>query len=291
MAELKFFLFHIERGLCAFVETPNRYGVMIDCGWSSARRFSPAAWIASERAPSLAKWGDRSLAWLIITHPHEDHVEDIDTVRDRLKPAILKRRKNYEWGPILEPARGSCSDCTLEFYRWQRMYNVPVQMYPDLGCRMMTFSLTPRQAAEINPDTQHLLNNSSIVTVFDWTPPGQQVGWKLVVSGDNETAGWDALLQRDEFREAIRGADFFVSAHHGHNSGFSADVMEEMGKPFLILTSERDADPSVFAYGPYARGTTVNGEQRRHLTTRHDGHIIITMKDNLHFSVETYREP
>jgi hypothetical protein len=40
--------------------------------------------------------------------------------------------------------------------------------------------------------------------------------------GEMETAGWDALLKKNEnFKISVKDIDFFVESHHGHLSGFS----------------------------------------------------------------------
>lgn len=283
MAELKIIVFNVERGLCVYARTPNDYAVLIDCGRS--QDFSPAQWIAENETSGLNTWNGRHLAWMVVTHPHDDHVEDIATIKASLPPSILLRHKSYDWEDVLNPPDGDPSPNAKSYYQWQKTYSEPLKSYPDLGLSFQRFALTPDQAKSINGDTQHLLNNSSYVTVLTYQPAGRLAVWKVVIAGDNETASWEALLRRDEFTSAIKGADFFVTSHHGHKSGFSQDLFDVMGFPILNITSERTGDTSVFNYARYARGTTFYGEQRYHLTTRTDGHIVIRMNDNLQYDI------
>ena len=284
MADLKVIVFNVERGLCVFARTPTGYGVMIDCGRS--RDFSPAAWIAKHEAPWLTPWSGHSLYKLIVTHPHDDHVEDIETVKRLLPPAVLSRHKDYDWQAVLNPPDCDPSLNARNYYQWQQTYSHPITSSPDLGLQLQTFALSPAEAAAINANSQQLLNNSSYVTILTYQPRGVTQAWKVVVAGDNETAGWQKLLGKTAFREAILGADFYVTAHHGHKSGFAPELFQVMGKPILNITSERSGDTSGFDYGPYATGAIIEGVSRSHLTTRWDEHITLTLKDTMRYSIE-----
>lgn len=270
MGEFKMTVFNVERGLCIFVRSPNGYGVLIDCGKSE--KFSPVKWIVKNVKSSLTQHNGHALSWLIVTHPHDDHVEDIDYLKSHLPPAILLREKSYDWETILQPKLREPSENVQTYYDWQQTYNAPVTEYPDLGMEMQRFALTPTQAKSIDDDMQHLLNNSSYVVVFAYK------GWKLVVSGDNETLGWKKLLEKADFCAAVAEASFFVTSHHGHKSGFCSELFDVMGKPWINITSEKSGDESVsssYSSDQYARGVTLSGTKRYHLTTRKDGNIIV----------------
>lgn len=286
MAELRMTIFNVERGLCIFVRSPNGYGVLIDCGKSE--KFSPVKWIVENVKSDLTQWNGHALSWLIVTHPHDDHVEDIDYLKSHLSPAILSRQKSYNWETVLQPESGMPSENAQTYYDWQLTYNAPVKECPDLGMRMQRFALTPAQAKSIDDNMQHLLNNSSYVVVFAYK------GRKLVVSGDNETLGWKKLLEDADFCAAVAGADFFVTSHHGHKSGFCPELFDVMGKPWISITSEKSGDESVspsYSSDQYARGVTLSGTKRYHLTTRKDGSIIVRITDEGKAYIDTHSYP
>jgi beta-lactamase superfamily II metal-dependent hydrolase len=187
---------------------------------------------------------------------------------------------------VLNPSDGDPSPNARVYFDWQQTYTATATTMPDYGLDIKTFCLTPTEAATIDPTPQHLLNNSSIVTVFTWQLSASK-SWKVVVSGDNETAGWLALLKRDSVRQCVKGADFFVTAHHGHTSGFCDELFKTMGRPLAIISSERAGDQSVYNYSPYASGVPLNGTTRCHLTTRSDGHIVIGMQSDLRYTINT----
>jgi hypothetical protein len=54
---------------------------------------------------------------------------------------------------------------------------------------------------------------------------------KFLFGGDMEAAGWEARLKQPRFKEAVKGVNFFIVSHHGHESGFSKALYAAMGKP------------------------------------------------------------
>ena len=121
MGELRVTVFNVERGLCVFVRSPSGYGVLIDCGKSE--KFSPTKWIVENAKRGLTQWNGYALSWMIVTHPHDDHVEDIDYLKSHLPPAILTRQKSYDWEAILQPQSGVPSPNVQNYYDWQQTYN------------------------------------------------------------------------------------------------------------------------------------------------------------------------
>lgn len=278
-------VFDVERGLCVYVRSPTGYSMLIDCGRSSD--FSPAQWIADNEAASLTKWNNYTLTKLVVTHPHDDHVEDIDSVKAKLEPGLLKKVDDFNWTEIVNPADGDPSENVVTYYEWQKKYTWKEYTAPNWGMGIEHFFVPPNKAKAISASNQNLVNNSSIVTVLTYAVP--KGTWRVVIGGDNEAVGWAELLKDSAFQSAIKGAHFFVTSHHGHESGFSADLMAAMGKPIFNITSERAGDESVHDYRPYALGATIKNEERYHLTTRHDGHITLSMDENFMWNCRVTR--
>ena len=288
MTELLMTVFNVERGLCVFVQSPVGYGILIDCGKSSG--FSPIRWICDKIASRLTPWNGRSLTYLIVSHPHDDHVEDIGRVLSALPPAILIRQSAFEWGPILRPQGRESSPNVQKYYEWQKAYCTNVTYAPTLGLgmEMWCFALTPWEAINCSSSVQSYVNNTSYVTVLRYA------GRKIVIAGDNETSGWNKLIEKQAFRTAVAGVDFFVTSHHGHLSGFSPELFQVMGKPLLNITSERSGDANVataYSLEEYARGMSFHRSKRYHLTTRKDGSILVRVTDTGQCYVESVQFP
>lgn len=101
-------IFNVGRGFCAFVRTPNKLGIMIDCG--SSEDFSPAEFVKKNLVRYLSKYSCNQekypIAQLFISHPHTDHFTDIANVapsdeKSILRPCLLTcpndKGKEKEW--------------------------------------------------------------------------------------------------------------------------------------------------------------------------------------------------
>lgn len=268
-------VFDVEHGFCAFVKSPTGETLMIDCG--RKKSFSPVVYVIDNEL------GGARLTQLIVTHPHDDHIEDIESVTSKLPPRILHRQR-YDWEKVKE---SEADYDNLDHYSaWQETYNAPAPAV-NWGMDIKVFYLTPAQAQTLNQD--NWVNNSGMVIVVTIT--GTKFREKFVFGADVETDGFGELLKSPAFRQAVAGADFYIASHHGHSSGFSTELYAAMGKPILNLISVTSGDEHVdarYASAEYALGTKVDGEERYSLTTRTDGSIFIDIDDEGRFYVHVH---
>ena len=286
---LRVILFDVEHGFCAFIKTPTGRTILIDCG--KAANFSPVKYIREHELAGTLSFNGHQLTKLIITHPHEDHIEDIRAVMTDFPPAILQRWE-FNWDYIKTGnADAGCYECLDAYSTWQATYNAPVAA-PDFGLQLEVFALSPAQAQAISGSKNSTVNNSSIVVVVKYV--GTQYFCKFIFAGDMEQVGWTELLKQPAFRTAITDVTFNYAAHHGHSSGFSTDLFNTMGKPALNLVSVTSCDESHddrYSSDEFSEGWTVAGEQRKVLTTRSDGAIFVDCADTGWPTVFTARLP
>lgn len=235
---MKAVIFNVEHGACAFLRTPSNHALLIDCGCTE--KFSPVLYIAQNELPTVTVWNFLyRLTKLIVTHPHDDHIEDIETLTKKCPPGILLRQR-YDWEEV-KTEEGGDYDNLDTYTDWQDKYNEPVTE-PDYGMTIESFYLTPEDAKKV--DEHKYLNNSSIATVA--TVQGSKYTEKFLFGGDMETAGWEALLKNNfQFKAAVKGVDFYIASHHGHESGFSQALYDAMGKPILNLVSIHHNDEHI----------------------------------------------
>ena len=73
MANLRFVFWDVQHGSAAYIRTPNDTHVVLDLGIGSVKgsdaAFSPLR--------HLKRSGVERLDYVIITHPHRDHLDDI----------------------------------------------------------------------------------------------------------------------------------------------------------------------------------------------------------------------
>lgn len=278
---LRVIVFHVERGFCAFIKTPTRRTLLIDCGCSDD--FSPALYIAEHELPNALNHSNRKLTSLTITHPDQDHVADIETVVRECPPAIIYRQ-HYDWPEVTPRGDG---DALRSYSQWQQTYRQPAQV-PDLGMEIKRFGLTPAEARKL--DYAKFVNNSSMVVVA--TFKGTEVEEKFLFGGDIEESGWQALLEEPSFRSAIQNVDFFVVSRHGHPAGFSAALFDAMGAPpILNIVSSHAKGGHIderYSQEQYARGKRLpGGEKQRMLSTAAEGSILIGVDETGKYKLAT----
>jgi len=282
---MELWVFHVGRGLCVAVRSPNGYLCVIDCGRSD--NFSAIAWLARKE---WTRHKNYKLAKLIITHPHVDHIADIEIVTDQLKPFMILRRKDLDW----EKVTSGGSDQTEAFQHYEDHYMPPAYNSPvadndrpdwGTGFTMRAYSLSEATVARISKTDSSYVNNSSFVLVLKY------MNYTFVLNGDIECEGMCALLQQEAgLCEAVAsGVHFYLTPHHGHSSGFCSSWFQTAGatKIFNIaserrkLPKEDDARVKVdsrYSQEAYCNGT--NREGRRLSSTKSDGHIYVRIDDD-----------
>jgi hypothetical protein len=269
-------LFDVQHGFCAFVKSSTAATLLIDCG--KGEGFSPVDYLLESELGDAAIYDGHLLTRLIVTHPHEDHIDDIASVISKLPPYTLQRQ-SYSWENIKQAGGGGGDYESLDIYSdWQQSYSAPSPRI-NWGMEIQTFCLTPYEALFVEPSKY--VNNSGIVTVVTFR--GTYFNRKIIFGADVEQAGWLELMKKPGFPNAVKNPDFYVASHHGHSSGFSTELFQAMGtNPFLNLVSVTDCDEHVdsrYSDSEFARGVSFGGENRYMLTTRTDGSIFIDIDD------------
>lgn len=278
---MKLVVFAVEQGLCAYVRTPNDYGILIDCGKS--RTVFPAEWLEEDEAPSLKQRGDAAVS-LVVTHPHDSHLTDFDSVVRRLRPVALCCETDFYWPAIMDPPTDSNVNIR-RYHTWLSAQTPDSEPLPDFGAAVRCFSLTRQEAEQLGGDEETLIDNRSVVTVVSYIS-GEGYSWKIVVAGDNTTEGLEALLAKPEFRAEIEGADIFVTSGHGQESGFRAEMFKVMGKPLANISCSRAGGGRVDArYRKNAQGVKFPDGTRTHFITPDDGNITVEMRDDGRYDV------
>lgn len=272
MGKLRVIIFHVEHGFCGFVKSPNDYTLLIDCG--SSETFSPIKYIIENELYGTKEYNAHKLTKFVLSHPHDDHLSDIERLISDLKPAIILKQK-YNWEEIKVGDKEKYENLDI-YSEWQEKYNQEVVSPPDWGMVLNHGTyLNPEQAKKLNEGK--FINNSSIPTFIEYK------GWKIVFPGDIETSGWLELLKRENFKNSLMGTSFFVASHHGHSAGYCKEIYETMGRPYFNIVSTHRGDESVdpaYSRPENAKGVQYNNETRYMFSTRNDGSIVIEVDDN-----------
>jgi len=268
MAGMEIWLFDVDQGAAAFVRAPNGASMMIDCGRKDS--LSPVLWVRENLLSDVDRASTHPLTKLVVTHPHDDHIEDIENLTQQLRPRIISRNL-YDWLEV-ENESGGDYENLRQWAKFQATYMSPVGPVDWGGMEVSDFGLSVEEAKELNE--AKFINNSSIVTVLGLG------GFKVVLPGDVERDGWLELLRREDVRTAVSGTDVFITSHHGHPSGYAAELYEIMGCPFFNVSSIHGRDTSIekaYSSEKCAKGVQWEGEKRYHFTTRADGTFHLTV--------------
>jgi competence protein ComEC len=226
--QLFYIVYDVQHGSASYMKTPSGKHIMFDLGTGSikdsTRTFSPLLHLKN-------KWGVTQMDKVVITHPHRDHIDDIDNF-DEVSPRVLLRPKHLTEAEIRGDNRNSSSeqgkiDTYLEI---DARYNSPVA--PGTSPTALGNTGGPEfnffQPTKCKRDN---LNNHSLVTIANY------LGVKLLIPGDNEDKSWEELLAMPGFRQAVKGTTVMLASHHGRENGFYEPLFEII-KPSLVIISD-----------------------------------------------------
>lgn len=272
MPEARIWLFDTDLGLCAFLRAPNGRTLMVDCGIRTG--FSPSRYV------SRFELADGRLDLLVVSHPHADHLLDIENAME-LRPRSLLRQP-YDWDDVEASQKREYvhrldnipwRDSYRAYVDWQAEYEEKPEPVDWGAMDVRTFCLPVEEAKQLDGGW---VNNSGIVVVVSLG------SFKIVLPGDLEAAGWERLLQRADFRDAIARPTVFVTSHHGHDSGYTPLILEAMGRPAFNFNvgHRRDARMSrVYDQPEHASGITHDGETRYAFSNWRQGAMLLRVQE------------
>jgi len=272
-------IWDVNHGNSSSIKLPNGNIMMIDCASNPLTDFSPI-----KRTKGL--WGGK-LGYLIITHPHMDHIRDIVNI-DSYKPTTLLRPK-IDYSILREGKYGEDLEIINKYIDFQSYFTVPVNT-PNAPTQPWRGDVEIENYFLKGNHTD--LNDYSVVTFISYG------GFHFATAGDITTEGWEKLIEQegDDFLDRLARVNFSQASHHGRENGFNHMIFEKMN-PYLVFISDKrvqDTDASD-RYRSYCRGWPVTDEltdeetRRRVLTTRNDGRIkiVVNKYDKTHVGVYT----
>ena len=262
-------VYNVQLGLAVHVKAPNGKYIVIDLGTGS---------YGSENESPLLKRLYDDIGYMIITHPHLDHIDDILNF-DRNPPTTLYRATSIENEEVMKGVR-SCDMAKFKKYcEVNDRYNSPVTTHTDPSNPDNYGGLLITNYRMSSCDKSNF-NNFSSITVFELS------SCKIVVCGDNEKESLDILMRYAEFKESVKNADVLVAPHHGRESGYQEDFVSLVNPALTIISDTKKTDASaVDKYRNKARGWKVcdragHFNDRYCLTTRNDGNIRVTFGES-----------
>jgi len=302
MSKLKLWFLDVGHGDCSYIELPNGARMMIDCGcaeshWPSKmlnfyninKTSSPVPIPNVEKKYGLDK--------LVITHPHGDHIADIEAIHDQIAFYFLVG----SYLPFIDQINADKIDfrkrnesAVKKFYEVVKKYTGEYEKEKDrVIAADPPCSVLHRRfiGYEENIDLNEL----------SWLSSFTIGGKKVLFAGDMTAAGVNKILESDKatkFKDFVKGTTILKVPHHGRENGCSQELFDAFeNKPLLCIVSDQvlnEKNEGTSATQWYYERTSeeslnINGslENRRVLTTRSDKDICIEIGEDGTIEVTT----
>lgn len=250
----------VGHGACASIISPNGKMLVVDTGHSESRPWHPSI-----------QFSDTKIENLTISNFDNDHLSDFSDVLDKCQIGMWVMNWSLT-GDVVVRMKGGRQNVT-------RGVSAALEKLDSLR----DLPGSPQDLGEMNARTFYNdasefedLNNLSVARFFTYG------GHKFIFPGDLEEAGWQLLLQRQDFRDELAGVTIFVASHHGRKSGWCKEVFDHCKQPVIAVISDRnktfDTQETTNWYGEVVSGVTWNGKPRKVFTTRQYGDITFTIE-------------
>jgi beta-lactamase superfamily II metal-dependent hydrolase len=273
MVNVEMIIWDVQHGNAIYVKTPNDKHLVFDLGigdYSGKNEsFSPLATL-------WYKHGVRKLHYVMVTHPHLDHIDDILNLGP-FAPSVFSRPRHIAREDIMKDIRDQDRPKFDKYFEFHNTYIRDIAgtsddtSIPDnYGGLKLKFFHTP----SLPKDN---INNHSLITVLEYS------GIKIIVPGDNEFPSLDLLMKQDDFKTTIKDADILLAPHHGRESAYHDEFVTHVNPRLTVISDgsicDTSANPKYSAksrgWKVWKKGTT-NSTDRRLLTTNSDGEIYVS---------------
>jgi len=270
MPSVKMRIWDVKHGNAIYIRTPNNKTIVIDLGRGDYSEDS------DDRSPLETlrdHYGLTTIDYLVITHPHRDHIDDILNLKS-FTVNCFHRPRDLDQKAILNNSSNRDREKFEKYFYLDSIYNASVTGTSHditIPANYGGVSIKHFQTPHINDGN---LNNRSIITVVEYE------GLKVVIPGDNEVKSISELMENVTFRNKIKDCDILIAPHHGRESAYHAEFVT-LANPRLSIISdgslcETSANPK---YTGKSRGRLIlqKGKpvERKLLTTNCDGEIYI----------------
>ncbi|MBT9569255.1 MAG: hypothetical protein IV085_13275 [Thiobacillus sp.] len=273
-----FVIYNVKLGQCIGI-LPNSqrdYAMLVDCGHDDD--FHPIEHFGRFLPETGGLLSKPSLRSLVLTNYDHDHFSGIANLHNSAKIESVLVPKNLTMDEIraLKSESTEALD-TLEHIR--STYTVDVANWaPPFTRKVFSLQQAELIKAKIPIETNHL---SQMVFV-------QYGETTFCIPGDLEDRSWELMLTKPDVQAWLKKTDILIAPHHGRGNGYHEDIFDYCRPACVILSDkpivhETQKDMAAL-YASHVRGngivyTCANGSTapRKTLTTRSEGHILVTV--------------
>lgn len=236
---MKTIIFNVGSAFSAYVENAEKK-IVIDLG--TGNDFSPVndflIPLFDKRKEVKGQDGRYNINQLIISHPHNDHISDIENFDKNFFVELLttpndrwEARNTYkkvDWNLIDDPQNKSVKYMRESMFEGR---HVPLKTSAEGQCIAYIWPESVHKKSELFEESY--TNNISIATFLT------SETYNIFFPGDLQKEGMAFLLDlnsgykdfADNLVTAIKdGVDYLVAPHHGLRSSFSTELFDVIGK-------------------------------------------------------------
>lgn len=267
METLNIKIFDLNRGNSVFIKTSNGRTILFDIGGNI-----PVDYLFENNI---------DLDYLIITHPHRDHIKGLLKLAEYNKcPKIFTANKNFPYELYHELLVNASDEDKPMYEKYLSMVNfytgpVPKELELDNSNNWGGLEFIPFIPKE---------NDNSEVNYYSLALLIKFYEGKILLMGDNDLDNISEIKDNDDYGELV-SIDILLAPHHGLNSSFDPEFVSHLNPLLTIISDKSDESSAREKYYNKTRGLTVAGNPRRCLTTRNDGDIFV---DYYHDGEGTY---
>lgn len=271
-------VFDVEHGACSLLTLPQLGGgmqrILIDCGHNATTDWYPG--------DHLRAIGVTHLDQLVVTNYDEDHVSGYRNLLERgIHIASILRNPSVSSGTIRHLKSEDGMGEGIEALADSLSGYTPIAD----GALRPAFNGVAREWIWNQYPHFDDENNLSLLLHL------RIRGFSFLFTGDMECAGFRNVLQTcPRFREICSEVDVLMASHHGRQNGICPEMFDGYDcSPKLVVISDDykqyDTQETTNYYGSKTRGIAWQPRQgppcvRKVLTTRSDGELLFSFRDN-----------
>lgn len=273
-----FIIYNVQLGQSIGV-LPNEhrdYAMMVDCGHDND--FHPISDFGRFLPQTEKEQSRPSLRALALTNYDHDHFSGLPVLRQSAQIQSVFFPKNLEMSEIRGLKKQS-SEALDSLEEMRRTFTGSGESYsPPFNRHIVSLTKIELAYADIPVTTNHL----SQMVFLEY---GQTT---LCIPGDLEGRSWDLMLAKSDVQNWLRKTDILMAPHHGRWNGYHEGIFDYCQPACIILSDkpivhETQQDMAKL-YAKHVRwdgisytSTAGQTSPRKTLTTRSDGHILVTV--------------
>jgi competence protein ComEC len=237
-----FTFFAVDKGHMTLVQFSNGINMLVDCR-HSPQRLSPVEYLKSKIA---------ELDFVVVTHPHQDHIGGIKAVCEHFRPSYLWHNGRCfrpdpvydDWSYYERLRTGQLSYCTA----------VAVQSGQTATIGDSKIFVAGPNVPNLSGNGDDENNNGIILAIVTGNA-------KVVLTGDTEELQWSSM-----HLNPLLNASVLLASHHGRESGFSATALKVIKPQHIIISDGEPAETD--ATDKYKRIASVSTTREKTIVVR-----------------------